>query len=63
VFNTDKVNFIRDLKSYLLSFDRATLRHLVESHHGELPLTLNGHKVTLKHKTHFFFDLRDMFAQ
>lgn len=58
--STDKVNFIRDLKSYLLSFDRAVLRQMVEGNKGELAVNLNGHKVSLKHRHHFFFGLRDM---
>jgi hypothetical protein len=51
---------VRDLKSFVLSFDRHTLRKAVEGQNGELALTLNGHKVVLKHRKHFFFDLRDM---
>jgi hypothetical protein len=59
-FSHDKVNFPRDLKSFVFSFDRVTLRKLVESQNGELELTLNGQKVVLKHRHHFWFDLRDM---
>jgi hypothetical protein len=53
---------VQDLKSYVLTFDRVTLRKLVEAQNGELAITLNGQKVSLKHRKHFFFDLRDMQA-
>ena len=64
-----------DLKSYVLSLDRTALkanlcitpvgggvRKAVEAQGGELAVTLNGQKVSLKHRTHFFFDLRDQHA-
>jgi hypothetical protein len=46
----------------VLTFDRATLRKMVEAQNGELALTLNGQKISLKHRKHFFFDMRDMQA-
>lgn len=46
----------------MLTFDRATLRKMVEAQNGELALTLNGQKISLKHRKHFFFDMRDMQA-
>jgi len=51
---------VNDLKSYVASFKRETLKKIVEDANGELALTLNGNKVVLKHKKHFFYDLRDM---
>lgn len=59
-FSHEKINFCRDLKSFVLAFDRETL--LKQTVNGELALTLNGQKVVLKHKRHFWFDLRDKHA-
>lgn len=55
----EKTNFVGDLKSLVLSHDREHLRKTVEDKKGELTVCLNGHKVTLRHKHHFWFDLRD----
>jgi len=59
-FSDDKVNCVRDLKDFVLSFDREHLRKVVGEKNGDLAVVLNGHKVTLRHKHHFWFDLRDL---
>lgn len=59
-FNDEKTkDFVGDLCNYLMQFSRASLHQKVKAQQGSLNITLNGHNVTLQHKKHFFFDLKD----
>lgn len=58
-FSENGLNFVKEIKNYVNVFDRHTLRKMVESNSGELPLKLNSKSISLKHREHFFFDARD----
>lgn len=56
-------NFVKDLRSYFSHFDRASLAALVKSSNGAVSVSLDGKKVTLKHKEHFWLDAREQHSQ
>jgi hypothetical protein len=58
--NQDKVNFVNDLKSFILSYSRAGLKAEVEKHQGKLSLSLNGHNVEVTHGVDFFFSSSEL---
>ncbi len=51
-------SFVNDLKSYILQHERKALAELVKAN-GGLTVVLNGIKVVLQHKIHFYLDARD----
>ena len=53
--NTDKVSFVNDVKSFVLSYSKAGLRQTVESHQGTLKFILNGQAVEVTHGVDFFY--------
>lgn len=58
-FGSNGETFVSDLKTYLSQFNAAALQSTVESNKGVLEVTLDGHKVQLRHKVHFHFNLKD----
>ena len=58
--NTDKVSFTSDVKSFVLSYSKAGLRHEVESQQGTLRFTLNGQKVEVTHGVDFFYSAQEL---
>ena len=57
-FGSLRENFAQDLKKVVLSYSQPTLRAKV-AQSGGVTTTLDGHKVTLVHKKHFFLDAKD----
>jgi len=57
--NSDEVNFVEDLKAYVLSFSRQNLKDRVSKNNGKVSFRLNGQDVELNHGTHFFYDVKD----
>jgi isoleucyl-tRNA synthetase len=55
--------FVHDLQNYVLQHDRKSLANLVRDNKGTLSVVLNGVKVTLEHKVHFYLDARDMLSK
>lgn len=55
--------FVNDLQNYVLQHDRKVLANLVKDNKGTLSVVLNGVKVVLKHKKHFYLDARDKLAK
>lgn len=51
-------NMIQDIKNYITAFSREGLKQLVEKNQS-VALTLNGQKITLKHREHFYLDAKD----
>ena len=52
--NTDKVNFVNDVKSFVLAHSVESLRKKVHDHHGVLRFKLNDQHVELTYKEDFF---------
>jgi hypothetical protein len=53
--NTPKENFVNDVKSFVLSFNKQGLRNEVEKNQGVLRFSLNGKPVELTHGVDFFY--------
>lgn len=57
-FSSNGPTFVQNLKSYVEQHDRASLAQQTQQN-GRLSLVLDGVKVELKHKEHFFVDARE----
>jgi hypothetical protein len=57
-FGAHSPSFVNDLKSYILQHERKALAELVKAN-GGVTVVLNGIKVVLQHKIHFYLDARD----
>mmetsp|Transcript_21611 Transcript_21611/g.15852 ORF Transcript_21611/g.15852 Transcript_21611/m.15852 type:complete len:106 (-) Transcript_21611:33-350(-) len=57
--NSDKVNFVEDLKNFVAAHDLTHLRQKVQAAGGKLVFRLNGSEVTLQAGEDFFFSVRD----
>jgi len=57
-FTSHGPNFVNDIRSYIIQHERKALAETVKAN-GGLTFTLNGVKVVLKHKVHFYLDARD----
>lgn len=57
-FSQHGPTFVNDLKSYVLQHERKVLADLVKAN-GGITVVLNGIKVVLQHKIHFYLDARD----
>jgi hypothetical protein len=58
-FSSHGPTFVESLKSFVTQHDRHSLARLTKEGSG-LTFVLDGVKVELKHKEHFFLDARDM---
>jgi isoleucyl-tRNA synthetase len=52
-------SFVHDLQNFVLQHDRKVLANMVRDK-GVIEVVLNGVKVSLEHKKHFYLDARDM---
>ena len=57
--NTDKVNFVNDLKSYVTAFSLEALRKRVEANGGKLKFKLNDTEVELTLREDFYFSAHE----
>ena len=57
--NTEKVNFVNDIKSYVTAFSLASLRKRVEANGGKLLFKLNDVQVELTLKDDFFYSAQE----
>ena len=58
-FSQHGPTFVNDLKSYVSQFDRKSLSNMVNANQGRVQVVLNGVKLVLEHKVHFYLDARD----
>lgn len=60
-FATDKTpNFVNDVKSFVLAFDRESLKQRVEKDGGVLRFRLNDQSVELEYKEDFFLSTNEL---
>jgi isoleucyl-tRNA synthetase len=57
--NTEKVNFVNDIKSYVTAFSLTSLRKRVEANGGKLQFKLNDVQVELTLKDDFFYSAQE----
>jgi hypothetical protein len=55
-------NFVNDVKSFVLAYDREALKKKVEREGGVLRFKLNDIEVELKHKVDFFLSANELFS-
>jgi hypothetical protein len=60
-FESQGKTVVEDLKNHIMQHDRRELQNLVHDNKGVIDLDINGVKVQLHHRVHFYIDGRDKF--
>lgn len=60
--NTDKINFVNDIKSFMASHSASALKRKVEANSGKLSFRLNDQDVELTLRKEFFYSAKDQVA-
>jgi hypothetical protein len=57
---TDKVNFVEDIKSFVLAHDNSSFKRKVEQNGGNFKFNLNSVEVVIRRNEDFFFNASEM---